>query len=668
MKQSLLLDVQNLSVDIALANGILHPVRDVSFSLNRGESLGIVGESGSGKSLLVMALMRLLPKTATTLATSIHFAGENLQSMLDREFLRSVCGTKMSMIFQEPMTSLNPVYNIKRQLTETVLLRKQKSKKEALDRALFLLEKVGIANASGRLKQYPHQLSGGQRQRVMIAMALMNEPQLIIADEPTTALDVTVQAQILQMLVELVKELGMTMILITHDLGVISHTVDKVAVMYAGQLVETGTIQEVFNHPVHPYTMGLLECVPDLAGSETRQRLGAIPGIVPSMIGTLKGCSFVNRCPLRQAFCFTEDPQLTVTNKGRSFRCLIAAENKDSFKVNKDSVAEELVLKADQAEPVILSAQNVTRIFTIKKSIFEPKQYLKAVDDSSLDLRRTEVLALVGESGCGKTTLAKIILGLDQASSGEIFLEERKLDEIASRDRARIVQPVFQDPYSSLNPRRTIGETILLPLNVHDIGNQEGRRRLALETMERVGLPGRLFHRYPNQISGGQRQRVAIARALIMKPKILICDEPTSALDVSVQSQILNLLLDIRDEMGLTFLIITHDLGVVNYMATRIAVMYMGQIVEMGERDQIMSAPEHPYTKVLMRSVLSLQPGRGIPNINLRGGFPNPLDLPSGCRFHPRCPQVMARCKTEIPELLNIGDSLSRCWLTQNQP
>ncbi|MCP4750439.1 MAG: ABC transporter ATP-binding protein, partial [Proteobacteria bacterium] len=532
MDMSPLLDIQDLSVDIALANGVLHPVRHVSFSLNRGESLGIVGESGSGKSLTVMALMRLLPKTAFTRARAIRFDGEDLQGMSEMDFLRSVCGTKMSMIFQEPMTSLNPVYSIQRQLTETVLLRKQKSKREALDRAVFLLEKVGMPSAASRLNQFPHQLSGGQRQRIMIAMALMNEPQLIIADEPTTALDVTVQAQILQLLVDLVKELGTTMVLITHDLGVISHTVDKVVVMYAGQLVETGTTEDVFNRPDHPYTKGLLECVPNLGGEEERSRLGSIPGIVPNMIGTLKGCSFANRCSHAKEICLSQDPPLIVTHEERSHRCLLGREIRAPGRLNIDPRAEKLFLENTEIRPTILSVKNISGVFAIKKSVFEKKQYLRAVDGVSLDLGKTDVLALVGESGCGKTTLSKMVLGLERTESGHIILEGKLLGRIAPKDRARIVQPVFQDPYSSLNPRRTIGETILIPLSIHNIGDRSERRRKVEKIMERVGLPGRLYHSYPNQISGGQRQRVAIARALIMKPQILICDEPTSALDV----------------------------------------------------------------------------------------------------------------------------------------
>ncbi len=661
-----LLAIENLSVDLPLANGTLHAVRDVSFSLDRGESIGIVGESGSGKSLTAMALMRLLPKSAITRATSIRFDGEELQSMVQKTFLGSVCGVKMSMIFQEPMTSLNPVYTIGRQMTEAVLMRKQFAKQDALDLAVNLLEKVGIANAVNRLGQYPHQLSGGQRQRVMIAMALMAQPKLIIADEPTTALDVTVQAQILHLLVELGKDLGMGIILITHDLGVISRMVDKVAVMYAGQLVETGTTKQVFNQPLHPYTKGLLQCIPAIEKGMGTSRLGTIPGIVPSLIGKQKGCSFANRCEYRLDMCVTNTPPRISPADGRSHRCLRVEEiaRKESpasfeFQSNKGPLA------GTGDDSVVLSVKHVFRTFYVKKALFDQKKPLIAVNDVSLELHKSEVLALVGESGCGKTTLSKIMLGLDHCESGNISIQASPIEDIDIKERARLIQPIFQDPYSSLNPRRTIGETIRQPLSFHNIGDRKTQRDEVLQIMELVGLSNRLFHVYPNQLSGGQRQRVAIARALILKPQILLCDEPTSALDVSVQAQILNLLQDLREELGLTFFIITHDLGVVNHMATRIAVMYLGQIVEIGSREQIIHNGKHPYTQALMQSVLSLEPGGGIPHIDLGGGFPNPLDVPPGCLFHPRCPKAMDECRVKKPALLTSGESQTRCLLFQ---
>ncbi len=661
-----LLSIQNLSVDLKLANGTLHAVRDVSFDLDKGETIGIVGESGSGKSLTSMALMRLLPNTATTTASSIMFDNEELQDIDQRRFLSEVCGIKMSMIFQEPMTSLNPVYSIGRQMTETVLLRKQFSKSDATDLAVNLLEKVGIASAANRLNQYPHQLSGGQRQRVMIAMALMTQPKLIIADEPTTALDVTVQAQILQLLVHLGKDLGMGMILITHDLGVISRMVDKVGVMYAGQLVETGTTDQVFNKPMHPYTKGLLQCIPDLEQDCEKPRLGTIPGIVPNLMGKQSGCSFANRCEHTKELCTLSVPPEMKSADGRTHRCLRSDEIATHI-VRSENTSTVQTSAAVEQGAVVLDVQKVSHTFYVKKSIFREKQPLVAVNDVSLKLHHSEVLALVGESGCGKTTLSKMMLGLDLVEVGTIEINSSPIEDIDIRERALLIQPIFQDPYSSLNPRRTIGETIRQPLQFHKIGDTQSQRRTVEETMGMVGLPHRFYHVYPNQLSGGQRQRVAIARALVLRPQIILCDEPTSALDVSVQAQILNLLQDLRDELGLTFFIITHDLGVVNHMATRIAVMYLGQIVETGTRRQIIHESKHPYTQALMQSVLSLEPGGGIPTIDLGGGFPNPLDLPTGCLFHPRCPKAMDICKRERPELKIIIGRETRCLLYQQQ-
>lgn len=660
-----LLSIKDLSVDLKLANGTLHAVRDVSFNLEKGETIGIVGESGSGKSLTAMALMRLLPKTATTTASSIMFDNEELQDINQHRFLSEVCGIRMSMIFQEPMTSLNPVYSIGRQMTESVLFRKQFSKPEATDLAVNLLEKVGIANAANRLNQYPHQLSGGQRQRVMIAMALMTKPKLIIADEPTTALDVTVQAQILQLLVQLGKDLGMGMILITHDLGVISRMVDKVCVMYAGQLVETGTTEQVFGKPLHPYTNGLLQCIPALEQEGEKLRLGTIPGIVPNLMGKQSGCSFANRCDYKKELCTLNVPPEINTADGRTHRCLRSDEIVLHISEVEDKDTTGLATISAEQGAVVLDVDKVSRTFYVKKSIFSEKQPLVAVNDVSLKLHHSEVLALVGESGCGKTTLSKMMLGLDLVEDGRIEINSSPIEDIDIRERALLIQPIFQDPYSSLNPRRTIGEAIRQPLQFHKIGDTKIQKRKVEETMGLVGLPHRFYHVYPNQLSGGQRQRVAIARALILRPQIILCDEPTSALDVSVQAQILNLLQDLRDELGLTFFIITHDLGVVNHMATRIAVMYLGQIVETGTRRQIIHESKHPYTQALMQSVLSLEPGGGIPTIDLGGGFPNPLDLPTGCLFHPRCPNAMDMCKTVRPELKEINGRETRCLLYQ---
>ena len=656
-----LLEARDLRVDIDTAAGTLHAVRGLDLVLARGEALGIVGESGSGKSMTALALMGLLPARARRSAAALRLDGADLLAMPDRELAARVSGKAMAMVFQEPMTSLNPVYTIGRQLTEMVPGACGRSRAEIVERALFLLDRVGIPAPRERLGRYPHELSGGQRQRVMIAMALMNDPKLVIADEPTTALDVTIQAQILRLLGELQRELGMAMILITHDLGIVSRTVDRVAVMYAGEIVESGPTAEVLRAPLHPYTRALLESIPE-PGARHR-RLGSIPGIVPSLTGTLAGCAFASRCALAAPSCHTQAPALRSPSAGRTYRCVIepAALHGRAPSVLADAADARRERPAEAAATPILAARSVRCAFRVRRGPFSRSRELTAVDGVSLDLARGEAVALVGESGCGKTTFARMLLGLQPTTGGEVLLDGRPLAQTPMRLRARRIQPVFQDPYASLNPRRSIGEIIRRPLDVHGVG-EPARRRIEVEAMmERVGLAPRLFHAHPGQLSGGQRQRVAIARALVVRPQVLVCDEPTSALDVSVQSQILNLLADLRDDMGLTYLVITHDLGVVEHLATRVAVMYAGQIVEIAEKDAIFRDPRHPYTRILLDSVLTLRPGAGVPDTALGATPADPLEIPPGCRFHPRCPRAIARCAVERPAL----EASVRCLLAQ---
>ncbi|MBD8066588.1 ABC transporter ATP-binding protein [Devosia sp. PTR5] len=652
-----ILSVRDLEVVLSTPAGPLHAVRGTSIDLKAGEAIGIVGESGSGKSMTALALMRLLPRNAQVRAKAITLCGDDLGTMSDRNFAGDVAGQKVSMIFQEPMTSLNPVYSIGRQMTEAATRIGRLSGAVARERAIELLGKVGIPDPAGRLEQYPHQLSGGQRQRVMIAMALMNEPDLIIADEPTTALDVTVQAQIMDLLADLRREFGMAMILITHDLAVVASSVDKVAVMYGGEIVEQGACAEVLHQPMHPYTRALLASAPKL--SDVPHRLGAIPGIVPSLIGDVDYCVFASRCAQARAVCRTSRPPLLALG-GRSYACVLTPEEIEQLPPAQPDV-EMPPLKA-APDTVIMEGQGIEKVYDIKRSIFARAQKLHALDDVSIDIRRGETFALVGESGSGKTTLAKILLGLNPASNGQVLLEGEPITSMDRLRRARLVQPIFQDPYSSLNPRHTIGRLIARPLEIHGIGDARSREAAVVEVMERVGLPARVMHNYPNQMSGGQRQRVAIARALVMKPAVLVCDEPTSALDVSVQAQILNLLSDLQRDLGLTYLLITHDIGVVHQVASRIAVMYLGQIVETGEAADVLSAPRHPYTQLLLSSVPELH---GVRKVRHAGSaiVSNPLDLPPGCRFSARCPYVVQDCRAEDPALrpARTGPQLTRC-------
>jgi len=598
---SKLLEINNLSVWLPLPAGRLHAVRDVSISLDRGEALGIVGESGSGKSMSALALMRLLPQRAEQ-SGKMLFDGTDLSGLSDTQYAQQFLGHRIAMIFQEPMTSLNPVYTIGRQLTEAAVRFGGYSQRAAWDRAIGLLDRVGIPDPRPRMSQYPHQLSGGQRQRVMIAMALMLEPELLIADEPTTALDVTVQAQILDLLTDLRREMGMAMILITHDLAVVTEQTDRVAVMYGGEMIEDGTAQSVMAAPAHPYTQALLRAIPRMKGAP--RRLGAIPGTVPSLMQPPKGCIFAPRCDFVQEVCIESRPP-EIGDADHSCRCILTDDIRPAFTPAEPINNHHIVLP--NAE-VVITARDITQIYHSRKGMFGPKHEIRAVDGVSLTLKRGETLALVGESGSGKSTLARIMLGLARPTSGTVEMLGRPVADLAPLERASLVQPIFQDPYSSLNPRRTLAEIIERPLVLRGDDDTQSRATKTREAMDMVRLPARMMYSYPSQISGGQRQRVAIARALITRPEALVCDEPTSALDVSVQAQILNLLQDLQAELGLSCLVITHDMAVVHQVANRVAVMLNGKLIEEGNCDSVLSSPTNDYTARLLAAAPQFRP------------------------------------------------------------
>lgn len=609
MTTNSLLQIDGLDVTLPTPSGPLHAVRNMSFTLGRGEALGIVGESGSGKSMTALALMRLLPERAELRARVIRYQDDDLLTLSDASFATTIAGRRIAMIFQEPMTSLNPVYTIERQMTE-LMVRDGASLSQARDRALYLLNRVKVPDPVQRLRSYPHQLSGGQRQRVMIAMALMTEPELLIADEPTTALDVTVQAQILDLLAELRQDLGMAMILITHDLAVVANAVDRVMVMYGGQPLELGSTRTVLSDPRHPYTRGLLGCAPGKGGRG--ERLNAIAGIVPSLIGPQQGCVFAPRCASASAQCRLEDIRATSRESDGWYRCLhpqresvrmMSIDSRDEIEPTRLAPSCEGSVESEH----VLVASNVVRTFSQRKGLFGAPFTVRAVDHASLTVGRGETLAVVGESGSGKSTLARILLGLDEPDQGHIMLGGKEIGTLSPQARARLVQPVFQDPYSSLNPRRSVGDIVARPLALHGAVPAAERRVQVARILERVGLPQRVINSFPGQLSGGQRQRVAIARALILRPQLLLCDEPTSALDVSVQAQILNLLQDLQEEFGLSMLFITHDIGVVRQIADRIVVMRGGQIIEEGLASHVLVRPSHEYTALLLDSVPSLE-------------------------------------------------------------
>jgi peptide/nickel transport system ATP-binding protein len=558
-----IIQVRNLSVEFRTDEGTVKAVKNISFDIPRGKTVGLVGESGSGKSVTSLAVMRLIPNPPGKVTEGeILFNGKDLLKVSESE-MRGIRGNNISMIFQEPMTSLNPVFTVGDQISETLILHQGLSKQQAWEKSIDLLTQVGIPNPKERIKSYPHELSGGQRQRVMIAMAIACEPDLLIADEPTTALDVTIQKQILDLLADLQKKYQMSILFITHDLGVIADIADEVVVMYRGDIVEKGKSADIFQKPQHPYTKGLLACRPSL---ERNPR----------------------RLPVVSDF-------MTPDGKEKTFDVDILKQQKKTRSVGND-------------QPVLLKIENIKKHFPLKKGFFGGvKSWVKAVDDVTLTVRKGRTLGLVGESGCGKTTLGRTILRLVEPTSGSIFYGDTditKLNREQMRAMRRKMQIIFQDPYASLNPRMTIGAALMEPMIIHSLGkSRDERLEMAGELMKKVGLDRAMLNRYPHEFSGGQRQRICIARALAVKPEFIICDESVSALDVSIQAQILNLLLDLQEEMHLTYVFISHDLAVVKFISDEVAVMYNGKVVEMNDAVGIYENPQHDYTKKLLSAI-----------------------------------------------------------------
>ncbi len=585
-----LLRADNLLVRI----GDVTPVDGVSLEIGAGETLALLGESGCGKSMTALALMRLLPEGGRVAGGKISFDGQDVLALPESQ-MRNLRGRGMAMIFQEPQTSLNPVMTIGAQIAEALPPGLPSS--HARQEVLRLLEDVGIPEPARRIDGYPFELSGGQKQRAMIAQALAGNPRLLIADEPTTALDVTLQAQILDLIKRLTRERRMGLLLITHDLGLAGRMADRIGVMYAGQLVETGPSRTLLDAPFHPYTQKLMAAVPGLA--RVGERLAAIPGRVPPLNRKFTACRFADRCEHVFAECRTAEPALERLVENHQVRCYLA----DHPGMRKSKID---ILSASRAQPeplVVLDVQDLQVSFTLKSGGLFGRHRIRAVDGISFHIQSGETLALVGESGCGKTTAAKAILGLNPIAEGRVRLNGEIVSGLSSRKfkpHRRIAQIVFQDPYSSLNPRLRVGE--ILTEGMTALGMGKGRS--LAELLEQVGLDSTAAERYPHEFSGGQRQRIAIARALAVEPRLLICDEPTSALDVSVQAQILNLLADLQREHRLTILFITHNLAAVGYLAHRVAVMKDGKIVEEGDAGQILTRPEQDYTRTLLAAAL----------------------------------------------------------------
>jgi peptide/nickel transport system ATP-binding protein len=580
MAKETLLEVKNLVTEFRTESETVKAVNDVSFTLSRGETIGIVGESGSGKSVTSLSVMRLIPNppgkiTQGEIIYHSQSQGEvNLVALSEKQ-MRGFRGNEIAMIFQEPMTSLNPVYTCGDQVMEAILLHQKCTKKEAEERTLQLFKEVQLPRPEAILKSYPHQLSGGQKQRVMIAMAMSCNPSVLIADEPTTALDVTVQATILELMTKLQREHNMGILFITHDLGVIAELADRVVVMYKGKIVEQGTVLEIFENPKHPYTKGLLACRPPL-----NKRLKWLPTVAD--------------------FMTTDENGQFVEHTGSIHKLT------DALTISPEE--RKLAHVQLYMQVPILQIKNIKTYFPLKKNIFgKALSHVHAVDDVSFDVYPGETLGLVGESGCGKTTLGRTILRLIEPTAGEIIFEGKNITTIGSgemREMRKDIQIIFQDPYSSLNPRITIGQAIMEPMQVHGIlENDTARKNRVIELLHRVNMNESHFHRYPHEFSGGQRQRICIARALALKPKFIICDESVSALDVSIQAQVLNLLNELKREFNFTYIFISHDLSVVKFMSDRMVVMNKGKIEEIGDADAIYNDPQTEYTKRLIGAI-----------------------------------------------------------------
>ena len=665
------ISVRDLTVSFASEAGTVRAVRGMNFDLYPGKTLGIVGESGSGKSVTSMAIMGLLDKNASVKG-SITYHGEELLNKSDFE-MSEIRGKGIAMVFQDPLSALTPVFSIGDQIKEALVTHNPKMTEQQIhDRSIELMNLVGIPDPEDRLKSFPHEFSGGMRQRVMIAMAIANDPDVIIADEPTTALDVTIQAQVLEVLRKAQRETGAAVIFITHDLGVIAGVADDIVVMYAGRPVEKADVDSIFDHPAMPYTMGLLGAVPR-SDRERNSRLVPIPGSPMNLVNMPKGCPFAPRCPLATDICHTTEPAMEpvpdrpgqfvachrtqeIVSKGLTFH--------DVYTVAEAAKSKFAGVPRDERK-MVLDVKHMRKTFPLTAGGFLRRKIgeVKAVDDVTLDVREGETVALVGESGSGKSTTLMEIMAFKQPQDGEIEMFGTKLEHKIPREKRRelrsAVQYVFQDPMSSLDPRLPIYDILAEPMKVQHYSKERIRERIG-ELMRLVELNPDQVDRFPTQFSGGQRQRIAIARALSVNPKLVLLDEPVSALDVSIQAGVINLLEDLQNKLGVAYLFVAHNLSVVRHISSRVAVMYLGRIVESGDTEDVFEHPLHPYTQALISAVPVPDPKaeRTRQRIVLEGEVPSPTETFEGCPFMGRCPlmpklsaEQQARCRGERPAL-----------------
>jgi peptide/nickel transport system ATP-binding protein len=683
------LNLANLSISITLPHTVVHPAGNIELDVGAGETLGLVGESGSGKSMTALAVMGLLPIGGAVTEGSIKLAGRELTALRPEE-LRQLRGNELAMVFQDPLTSLDPTKTVGYQVAEPVRQHRGASRAEALNRALDMLALVGMPRPREIADNYPHQLSGGLRQRVMIAMALACEPKLLIADEPTTALDVTIQAQILDLLAGLKERLGMAMLLITHDLGVIAGHADRVSVMYAGRIVETADTGSLFRGMRHPYTQALLASIPQLS-QDPRQPLATIGGLPPDLADPPPGCRFAARCRYATDKCRAEEPPLNYAAGDNRFACWHPVDGPLPLALttvtpgapppasppngHRPAVTAAGPVAEPGPEP-LLDLRDLVKEYPVTSGAVLRRKVaaVHAASGVSFSVPAGSTFGLVGESGCGKTTIGKLIVALEKPDSGDVRLAGVDLATLsggALRRQRRDLQLMFQDPLASLDPRMRVGSILGEPLAVQHSGDRANRQQRVLELLGEVGLPASAVDRYPHEFSGGQRQRIGLARALALNPKLIVADEPVSALDVSIRAQVLNLMKRLQAEYGLTYVVISHDLTVVRYMADRIGVMYLGKLVELGSGDDIYARAAHPYTAGLIGAIPVPDPEteRAKSGPAVTGELPSPVHPPSGCRFRTRCPRAQDLCAAEEPPLRDFGPGhLAACHFPLQAP
>ena len=661
------LEVDGLCTEFHLRKANVRAVDGISFAVGAGECVGLVGESGCGKSTAGLSIMKLLPSVGHVTAGSVRLLGRDVVPLGESE-MQKVRGNEVGMIFQDPMTSLNPTWTIGRQIAEPVVLHRGATKRQARERALEVLNLVGMPRPAERLDYYPHQLSGGLRQRVMIAMALACEPKLLIADEPTTALDVTIQAQILDLIDELRERLRMAVILITHDMGVIAARTSHVMVMYAGKIIEAAPTAELFAAMRHPYSEALFESIPRLDQDRARP-LFSIPGLPPDLSNPPSGCRFRARCRYATDVCAGEEPSLADAGEhagtDHRYACFHPVGLTGAQGDGPARAAAPARWAGDEPETstsVLVEVDRVVKEYPVSSgAVFARRRgAVHAVSDVSFAVHEGETFGLVGESGCGKTTIGRLVVALERPTSGAIRFAGDDLATMrgaALRGRRRDLQLMFQDPYSSLDPRMRVGSIVEEPLVVQKIGSRAERRKRVEQLLDEVGLPRRAIELYPHEFSGGQRQRIGFARALALQPRLIVADEPVSALDVSIQAQILNLMRSLQREHNLAYIVISHDLAVVRYLATRIGVMYLGKLVEVGAADDVYRRAAHPYTQGLIDTIPVPDPGlvHGRRGQAVRGELPSAIDPPSGCRFRTRCPLAQAICAEKEPPMQSFG-------------